>query len=187
MEPREEALRLYEAEAERAYIGVTCKNRLLRQAMKSACRDSVGCHLARNGGHVDFALLTRLGVFNPANSATPGIGRSAGYVYLAHQQIARDHAGKHFQYHGKHVYAAPLAMLMELAECSEKTIKEANSALCAINLVVKVPEKEVLKEFRKAPAPGQKYILQASFYYLPDLSGDYIRDVVLPTARSFRG
>jgi len=182
-----EALRLYEAEAARAYIGVTCNNRLLRPAMKSACRDPVGCHRARNGGNVDFALLTRLGVFNAANCREPGIGRCAGYVYLAHQEIAGEHAGKFFEYEGRNAYAAPLATLRERSGYSEKPVKKANRALRAIGLVVKVPKKEVPKKFRKARAPGQKYVLQASFYCLPDLTEEYIRDVVLPRARTYTG
>lgn len=182
-----EAHRLCEAEAPKAYFGVTCINRLLRPAMKSACRDPITCHLARNGGNLDFALLTRLGVFNPANSTEPGIGRCAGYVYLAHQEIAGEHAGKYFQYGGRDAYAAPLAMLRELSACSEKTVKIANRAVRAIGLVIKVRGKEVPKEFRKAPVEGQKYALQASFYCLPDLSEEHIRDVVLPRARGYKG
>jgi len=182
----EEACRLYEAETSRGY-GVTCKNPPLRQAMESACKDPVGCHIGRNGGNLDFALLRRLGVFNPSNSREPGVGRSAGFIYLAHQDIAEEHAGKHFQYEGMDVYAAPLAMLRELSPSSEKTVKDANKALCDIGLVVKVPNNEVPNQIRKHPAPGQKYVLQASFYCLPDLTEDYIRDVVLPRARSYRG
>jgi len=150
-----EALRLYEAEAARAYIGVTCNNRLLRPAMKSACRDPVGCHMARSGGRVDFVLLTRLGIFNPSNSKEPGIGRATGFVYLAHQEIAEEHRRKHFQYKGRDAYAAPLAMLGELSGCSQKTVKKANRGLVAIELA--------------------------------DLNENYIRDVVLPKARSYGG
>ena len=84
-------------------------------------------------------------------------------------------------------YAAPLAMLEKLSGCSRKTIKEANKALCEIGLVVRVPKEEVPREFRRAPAAGQKYVLQASFYCVPDLTEDCIRDVVLPTARSYTG
>lgn len=182
-----EALRLYEAEASRAYIGVTCINRLLRGAMKSACRDPVSCHLARNGGSVDFILLMRLGIFNPASSAEPGIGRGGGFVYQAHVRIARDHAGRHFQYDGRDTYAAPLAMLGELSRCSENTVKKANRDLRGVGLVVKVPPNDVPRHVRKKAAPGQKYVLQASFYCLPDLTDDYIRDVVLPRARSYAG
>lgn len=182
----EEARRLYEAEAAKPYFGVTCINRLLRPAMKSACRDPIGCHLGRNG-KADVVLLTRLGVFNPANSAEPGIGRAGLAVYLGHEKIAEQHAGKHFPYEGRDTYAAPLAMLRELSGCSEKTVKIANRAVRAIGLVVKVPTTKVPKEFRKAPVEGQRYVLRASFYCLPDLSEDYIRDIVLPKARRYRG
>jgi len=182
-----EIRRLYEAEAARAYIGVTCNNRLLRPAMKSACKDLVGCHLARNGNRFDVALLMRLGVFNPANSGEPGIARAALAVYLGHHKIAEKFAGKHFPYEGRDTYAAPLAMLRELSGCSEKPVKEANKALCEIGLVVKVPKNGVPNRIRKQPARGQKYVLQASFYCLPDLTEDYIRDVVLPRARSYSG
>lgn len=180
-----EALRLYEAEAARAYIGVTCINPPLRPAMKSACRDPVGCHLARTGGRVDFVLLTRVGIFNPSNCREPGIGRATGFVYLAHQAIAGEHAGKHFQYNGRDTYAAPLAMLGELSGCSQKTVKKGNRALIAIGLTVKVPREEVPKKFRKKPIGGQKFVLQARFYYLPDLTEDYVRDVVLPKTRAY--
>jgi len=180
-----EALRLWEAEAARGYIGVTCNNPLLRPAMKSACRDPVGCHMARSAGRVDFVLLTRLGVFNPSNSKEPGIGRATGFVYLAHQEIAEEHAGKHFRYQGRDTYAAPLAMLGELSGCSEKTVKKGNRALVAIGLTVKVPREEVPKKFRKKPAAGQNYVLYARFYCLPNLSEEYIRDVVLPKARGY--
>jgi len=182
-----EALRLYEAEAVRAYFGVTCINRLLRSAMKSACRDPVRCHLARTGGSVDFILLTRLGVFNPSNSRDSGIGRASGFIYLAHQEIAGEHAGKHFHYKGRDAYAAPLAMLGELSGCSQKTVKKANRALSAIGLIVKVPKEEVPKKFRKQPIEGQKYSLQARFCALADLNEDYVRDVVLPKARGYGG
>ncbi len=181
----EEACRLYEAEAARAYIGVTCKNRLLLKAMKSACRDPVGCHLGRNGGNVDWTLLISLGFFNPASSGEPGIGRAPLCVYLAHRKIAERHAGKHFQYDGIDTYAAPLAMLRELSGCSKKTVTKANRALCGIGLVVRVPRKDVPEESRKTRTAKQKYAFPARFYCLPDLSEDYIRDVVLPRARSY--
>ncbi len=180
-----EGLRLYEAEGRRAYIGVTCINPPMRPAMKSACRDAVGCHMARTGGRVDFVLLTRVGIFNPSNCREPGIGRATGFVYLAHQAIAGEHAGKHFQHNGRDTYAAPLAMLGELSGCSQKTVKKANRALIAIKLIVKVPKKEVPKRFRKKPAAGQKYVLYVRFYCLPNLSEEYIRDVVLPKARGY--
>jgi len=152
-----EGLRLYEVEASRAYFGVTCINRLLRPAMKSACRDPVACHLARTGGRVDFVLLTRLGVFNPSNSKEPGIGRATGFVFLAHLQIAEEHAGKHFQYKGRDAYAAPLAMLGELSGCSQKTVKKANRGLVAIESLF------LFEEYRGNffPSGGRKYKKEA--------------------------
>jgi len=183
----EEAHRLYEDEVARAYYGVTCMNPVLGPAMKSACSDPVGCHVGRNRGRIDFSLLSRLGLFNPRNSREPGIGRCAGFVYLAHQQIAEEHAGTLFQYEGRDAYAAPLAMVRELSRYTEKPVKKANKALCEIGLVIKVPKNKLPNQIRKQPALGQKYVLQASFYCLPDLSEGYIRDVVLPRARSYGG
>lgn len=181
----EEARRLYQDEIARAYFGVTCVNRLLRPAMKSACRDPVGCHVGRNRGRIDFTLLSRLGLFNPRNSKEPGIGRCAGFVYQAHQQIAQEHAGKLFQYEGKDAYAAPLAMLRELSGCSRKTVSKANKALREIGLLMKVPKKDVPKHFQRKALAGEKPALQAAFYCLPDLTEEYVRDVVLPKGREY--
>lgn len=180
-----EARRLYEREAENASFGVTCRNPILRPAMESACRDEVGCHLKRSPGRDGFALLTRLGVFNPRNSRKKGIAKSSGYVYLAMQELAEEFGDRHFEYQTMPAFAAPLSMVMELSSCSRTTVKKALKALKAVGLLVKVPKEDVPQEFRRKRLPGQKFILQASYYVLPRLTEELLREVVA-SAREYR-
>ena len=173
-----EARRLYKAEAKDSNFGVTCRNRLLRDAMESACRDEVACHVERNWTKDGFVLLTRLGVFNPRNSRKKGIAKSAGYVYLALQELAAEFGGRGFTYEGMPAFAAPRRMVEELSSCSEKTVKKALRALRHVGLAVKVPKTAVPAEFTRKRLPGHKYTLQASYYVLPELAPELVREVV---------
>lgn len=177
MDAEREARRLFKREEQHSLYGVTCKNSLLRPAMASACADQIGCHMERNWNKDSFILLTRLGVFAPRNSLTPGIAKSAGYVYLALRDLMEDFGGK-FTYLGMPAVAAPLRMLEELACCTRATVKKALRALQFAGLVVKVPKDEVPPEYRRKRLPGHGFPLQASYYVLSELTEELVREVV---------
>ena len=167
-----EARRLWHDFYSRASYGDSCDNPAFKHAMRSACEDEFACQLRLNRNDIDIDLLRRLKVFNAPNAKPPGIGKTAMNIYLVMADIAQQYPA--FEWKGMVAFSVSNPQLVELANCSERTIKTHKKRLIELGMVLRLPKKEIPEEsLFSIPYP-----YQPNFYALPKLTEERIRRIL---------
>ena len=168
-----EAQRMLHDYQRRGTYAELCENPIFKVSMRSACENEFECKLNQNGGHVNFKLLLKLGVFNAANAKPPGIGKSAMAVYLAIESVAQDFYA--FDWKSMPAFSLSTQQLICLANCTKTTVIAHRKRLVNTGLLYKTPVKDVPPDVLHNTHP----FYRNSFYALPEMNEETVRAVLV--------